>query len=644
MQENLQPEEMNTNSGSEETISHVQPSPAVSDEDLSDVVFGHETEALTTPETEEKEEEKEEEEEFFPDEMSLEALSEAFFNRYESGEIFKSNPAFRKIKERFQTLFDELKAKAREEYLSNGGEADFFEFKPAEEIEKFRRKLDEVSQKFKELKLKKEKELAENVLKKKDIIHDLTQLIENESDISKANEKFRELQERWKSVGPVPQLQFDDLNQSYRLRLNQFYQSLQIHKELFRMELTKNLEQKERIAKGVESLLKMASMNKALEFLHDFHKQWRETGPVPRAKNEELWQRFKAASDAVYRRRDEHVARLNEERKKNLETKTALCEEMEQIAAAEYANIRDIREADKKISDLDKRWRATGRVPKEFNDSIWERFRQARKEYGTKRNGLMAEADAEFKKNLNDKTALCEKAEALSDSTDWKNTTKAFVQLQEDWKKTGPVSREMSDKIWKRFRAAADKFFTRKEEHFKAIPDQEASNLAAKREVIKRMGEYAHSDNLEESFAAMDAFRKEFFAVGNVPFKQKSTVENEFDEAAKAFFAKINIDPSERARIEFRNKVSAILESPDGTEQLRKERGAIRSRMEKLQEEVNQLENNIRFFGNSKNADALIKPYQDKIDRAKAEIKELEDKQIQLKKVAKQLEDAAKKS
>jgi hypothetical protein len=444
-------------------------------------------------------------------------------------------------------------------------------------------------------------------------------------------------------VGPVPPLQFEDLNQSYRLRLNQFYQSLQIHKELFRMELTKNLEQKERIVKGVESLLKMASINKALEFLHDFHKQWRETGPVPRAKNEELWQRFKEATAAVYRRRDEHVERLNEERRKNLETKTALCEEMEQIAAAEYPNIRDIREADKKISELDKRWRATGRVPKEFNDSIWERFRKARKEYGAKRSALMSEADAEFKKNLDAKTALCEKAEALSESSDWKNTTKVFLQLQEDWKKTGPVSREMSDKIWKRFRAAADKFFTRKEEHFKAIPDQEAANLAAKREIIKRMGEYAHTENLEESFAAMDAFRKEFFSAGNVPFKEKATVEKEFDEAVKAFFAKINIDPAERTRIEFRNKIAAILESPDGAEQLRKERSFIRNRMEKLQEEVNQLENNIRFFGNSKNAEALIKPYQDKIDKAKAEIKDLEDKQIQLKKVAKQLEDAAKK-
>lgn len=627
----------------EERKTEIRHQPAVSDEDLNDVVYSHENEILQPAETGNREEEKEEEEDFFPDEMSLEALSEAFFQRYESGDIFKSNATFRKIRERFQVLFDELKAKAREKYLNEGGEADYFEFKVPEDVEKFRRKLEETAQKFKELRLKKEKELAENVLKKKDIIHELTRLIENETDISKANEKFRELQERWKSVGPVPTHQYEDLNQSYRLRLNQFYQSLQIHKELFRMELAKNLEQKERIVKGVESLLKMASINKALEFLHDYHKQWREIGPVPRSKNEELWQRFKEATAAVYRRRDEHIERLNEERKKNLEIKTALCEEMEQIAACEYGNIREIRVADKKIAELDKRWRATGRVPKEFNDSIWERFRKARKEYVNKRNVVMAEAEAEFKKNLEAKTALCEKAEALSESLDWKNATKAFLQLQEEWKKIGPVSRGMSDKIWKRFRAAADKFFTRKEEYFKSVPDQEAANLAAKREIIKRMGEYAHTENPDESFAAMEAFRKEFFAAGNVPFKEKAGVEKEFDEAVKAFFAKININPAELSRIEFRNKIAAILESPDGAEQLRKERSFIRNRMEKLKEEVNKLENNIRFFGNSKNAEALIKPYLDKIDKAKTEIKDLEDRQIQLKKVAKQLEDAAKK-
>jgi hypothetical protein len=651
MQENLPSEESHSEELKHETLNETQPAaqagkPAsISDEDLSDVVFGQETEELpvSITESEEKEEEKEEEDEFYPEEMSLDVLSEAFLQRLESGVIFSSQKNFKKIRERFNFLSDELKNKAREAYLSEGGEADYFEFKAPTEVDALRRKLDETAQKFKELKQKKERELAENVLKKQDIIQELTQLIENESDIAKANETFRQLQERWKSTGPVPQLKFNDLNQSYRLRLQQFYQSLQIHKELFRIELSKNLEQKERIAKGVESLLKMPSINKALEFLHEYHKQWRETGPVPRTKNEALWQRFKAASDAVYRRREEHVNRLNEERKKNLEAKNTLCEEMEQLAEGTFNQLSDFRETDKKVAELDKRWRATGRVPKEFNDSIWTRFREARKAYNAKRAPLMAEAEAHYRKNLEAKTRLCEKAEALAESTDWKNTTTAFVRLQEDWKKTGPVSRDMNDKIWKRFRAAADAFFTKKEAFFKALPDVEAANLVAKREIINRMGSYAHSERLEDSFAAMDAFRKEFFAAGHVSFKEKPVIEKEFDEAVKSFFGKINIDPAERKRIEFRNKTAAMLDSPDGEEQLRKERTGIRIRLEKLREEVNQLENNIRFFGNSKNAEALVKPYLDKIERAKGEMKDLEDKQNQLKKIAKQLEGPAKK-
>lgn len=651
MQENFPSEEFHSEELKQETRDEVQPSvpkekqAAISDEDLSDVVFGQEAEELpvNAAESEEKEEEKEDEDEFYPEEMSLEGLSEAFLQRLESGTIFTSQKNFKKIKDRFNFLTDELKNKARETYLSEGGEADYFEFKVPAEVNTLRKKIDETAQKFKEFKQKKERELAENVLKKQDIIQELTQLIENESDIAKANETFRQLQERWKLTGPVPQLTFNDLNQSYRLRLQQFYQSLQIHKELFRIELSKNLEQKERIAKGVESLLKMPSINKALEFLHEYHKQWRETGPVPRAKNEALWQRFKAASDAVYRRREEHVSRLNEERKKNLEAKTVLCEEMEMLAARTFNQLSDFRETDKKITELDKRWRATGRVPKELNDSIWARFREARKEYNAKRAPLMAEAEAHFQKNLEAKTRLCEKAEALAESTDWKNTTRAFVRLQEDWKNTGPVSRDMNDKIWKRFRAAADSFFAKKEAFFQSLPDVEAANLSAKREIISQMGNFAHTDQIEDSFAAMDSFRKEFFAAGHVAFKEKSGIEKEFDEAVKSFFGKINIDPAERTRIEFRNKTAAMLDSPDGEEQLRKERTGIRNRLEKLREEVNQLENNIRFFGNSKNAEALVKPYLEKIERAKNEIKDLEDKQNQLKKIAKQLEGSAKK-
>ena len=659
MQENLQNEELE-NKGTQPTEHTVEnaaqetPSVAentaaahISDDDVLDVVFESEPVVAeethtTTEDGEEKEEEHKEEEEFFADEFDMETLQGKFNEWVDNGEILNSRKNFKKIRERFHTLWEDVRTAAYDSYIADGGEKDYFEFKATPEVEKFKGKLDEINSRFNELKIKKEKELQDNFLKKQDIIHELTRLIENEPDISKANEVFRELQERWKAIGPVISQKANDLNQSYRFRSQQFYQSLQIHKELFKIELGKNLQNKERIVKGVESLLKMNSINKALEFLHDYHKQWRETGPVPRAKNEELWQRFKAASDAVYRRRDEHVNKLNEERQKNLDTKTALCVEMETIAAGSYPTLKDFRDADKQVVELDKRWRATGRVPKEFNDSIWERFRAARKLFNGKRTPLIQQKDSEFKKNLDDKTRLCEKAEALQDNTDWKNTTRAFLNLQDEWKKTGPVSREMSEKIWQRFRAAADHFFNKKDEHFKAIPEQEAKNLEAKRAVIEKINAYEHTAEVSESFAAMNAFRKEFNTVGFVPMKDKNTIEKEFDEAVKAYFAKINIDPSEKNKIEFKGKIEGFASAPNGLEQIRKERTSIRLRMEKLQEEVNQLETNIRFFGNSKNAAEITKPYQEKVDKAKAEIKELEDRQHQLKTAARKIEEAAK--
>lgn len=658
MQENLLNEELENNAHSAgDTAGEATEAPkaseqpvasVISDEDVLDVVFESEPVVAEEPATavhgdEGDEKESKEEEEFFADEFDMDSLGAKFFEWVDSGEILNSRQNFRKIRDRFQTLWDELRNGAFEAYIAAGGEKDHFEFKAGPAVEQFKAKLDEINTRFNELKRKKEQELQDNFLKKQDIIHELTRLIENEADISKAHDVFRELQDRWKAIGHVASQKANDLNQSYRFRSQQFYQSLQIHKELFKIELAKNLQNKERIVKGVESLLKMSSINKALEFLHDYHKQWRETGPVPRAKNDELWQRFKSASDSVYRRREEHVTKLNEERQKNLEAKTALCEEMEAISAGTYPSLKDFRDADKQVADLDKRWRATGRVPKEFNDSIWERFREARKQFNAKRTPLVQQKDSEFKKNLDDKTRLCEKAEAIQDSTDWKNTTRTFLNLQEEWKKTGPVSRDISEKIWQRFRAAADHFFNKKDEFFKAIPDREAQNLEAKRAVIQKILAYEHTPEVTESFAAMNEFRKEWNAAGFVPIKEKGAVEKEFDEAIKAYFAKINIDPSEKTKIEFKGKLDSFASAPDGLEQIRKERSFIRIRMEKLQEEVNQLETNIRFFGNSKNAAEVTKPYQDKIDRAKAEIKDLEDKQIQLKKAARQIETAAAK-
>ena len=660
MQENLQNEELEnkeaqsteSNNGevsnevtskAEETAAH-----AISDEDVMDVVFESEPivaeESVAAPSEGADEKEEKEEEEFFANEFDMESLQAKFNEWVESGEILNSRQNFRKIRDRFQVLWEELRNGASEAYMASGGEKDYFEFKADPEIEKFKASLEEINTRFNELRRKKDQELQDNYLKKQDVIHELTRLIENEADISKANDVFRELQERWKNIGPVISQKANDLNQSYRFRSQQFYQSLQIHKELFKIELGKNLQNKERIVKGVESLLKMSSINKALEFLHDYHKQWRETGPVPRAKNEELWQRFKAASDSVYRRREEHVNRLNEERQKNLDAKNILCEEMEAIAAGTYPTLKDFREADKQVVELDKRWRATGRVPKEFNDSIWERFRESRKQFNAKRTPLIQQKDGEFKKNLDDKNRLCEKAESIQDSTDWKNTTRAFLNLQEDWKKTGPVSRDISEKIWQRFRAAADHFFNKKDAHFKAIPDQEAKNLEAKRAVIEKINNYEHTAEVTESFAAMNEFRKEFNTAGFVPFKEKANVEKELDEAVKAYFAKINVDPAEKNRIEFKGKLESFSSAADGLDQIRKERSGIRIRIEKLQEEVNQLETNIRFFGSSKNAAEVTKPYQEKVDKAKAEIKELEEKQNQLKTAARKIENAEKES
>src|SRR5690606_33968665 len=243
-----------------------------------------------------------------------------------------------------------------------------------------------------------------------------------------------------------------------------YYDALSIHRDLFKMELEKNLETKEQIVQKVENLLKMDSIKKSMEYLQKFHKEWRETGPIPKNKSEELWERFKKATEAVYKRSDEHFEKLKNQRKQNLEAKKKLLEEIEEWAAKEYKGMKEFSEAQKVLDSVEQRWRAIGRVPESVSEEIWAQFRAARKTLLSKRQHLWDELKSTWKENLAKKMALIEKAEELANSTDWKNTPAKFKKLQEEWKKIGAVQRDKSDAIWNRFRAAADTFFNAKEE------------------------------------------------------------------------------------------------------------------------------------------------------------------------------------
>jgi soluble cytochrome b562 len=610
----------------------------ITDQDIDEAVI--EMEAHELPEPPHTEEQEEEEEEIHLDVLEFDKLRELFLEFLSGDSFVQQRKNFRRFRDRFREIFEENKRTALEAYLQDGGERDYFEYKPSAEESEISVKLDDTDKRFAEIKRKREQELQENFLKKTDLLDEMKKLMEDESDITKAREQFQQLREKFLATGHVPQAAAADIYNRFRLYNDNFYRSLQLHRDLFRMELSKNLEIKNKLVRQVEGLMKLPSIRKSLEYLHDYHKQWREAGPVPRSRNEELWKRFKEASDSVYRRRDEHMVALEEQRTKNLELKSALCEEAEKAAAADYPSMKDFREGDKVFAELDKKWRAIGRVPKEQNDLIWNRFRDARKAFHTRRNAESHKADAGLQENLRKKQTLLNQVKELSTSTDWKNSAQKIIRIQNDWKQIGPVPRSVSDKIWKEFREAADTFFKNKEQHQAGQIHAEKENLAKKKELITRAKELKALESVPESIAQVNALRNEWAAVGFVPFKEKQGVEKAFDDAIQAFFDQIHVDAAEQSRTDYKARVDAIVSAGGNAayDQLRQERTALRNRSEKLREEILQLENNLLFFGNSKNADALKKPYEEKIEKAKKELENIESKQHALRNAIKVFE------
>lgn len=614
----------------------------ITDEDVEEAVSEIAADPVmeeTHHEEAEIEHESEEEEELDLHDMDFEALAALFKSFVAEEKHLKSRKNFKKFRDRFREIFDEKRKAARAAYDAVEGEKEKFEFVLSGQEAQINSQINDIDKHFAELKRKNEQEIQENFLKKNDILDELKNLIENEQDISKARETFNQLIEKWNSIGKVPPLAAEDLYRRYNHYRNIFYQSLQLHRDLFKIELQKNLENKLRIVQGVESLMKIPSIKKSVEFLQDYHKQWRETGPVPRSKNEELWERFKKATDAVYQRRDEFVAQLNEQRLKNYEAKQAFVAEMESIASQLYSNIKEIREGDKLVQEIEKKWKTVGRAPQALNDEIWQKFREARKAFVQKKNELFKAADAELHKNMERKKELIKIAESLIESTDWKNTANKFIQLQQEWKGIGPVPHKHSEDLWQKFRAAADTFFNNKEKQFAAAIEQEKANLEAKKEIIKKLAEYVHTEVVQDSVNLVNELKKQWAEIGFVPYKEKQAIERAFDDAVKRFFEAINMSQSEGDKNDYKAKIDAIASAGDSAyNQLRQERQFLRTKAERLKEEMMQIENNLMFFGNSKNAEELKKPYIAKLEKAKKELESIDAKLFAVKHAIKPFE------
>ena len=449
-----------------------------------------------------------------------------------------------------------------------------------------------------------EKEREANLALKEAVIADLKALLEKQEDVNATFPAFREIQDRWRAIGPVPAANYRNIIETYQLYVEQFYDMVKINRELRDLDFKKNLEAKEQLCEAAEALAAQEDVIEAFKELQKLHEQWKEYGPVAKEYRESVWERFKAATSSINKNYQAHFESIKEQQNANLEKKTALCERVEEIAEREVKDSNEWNAFSKEIEEIQKEWRTIGFASKKENQKVYDRFRAAcDKFYGRKRE-FYTEYKDNINANLEKKVALCEQAEALMTSTEWKKATDQFIALQKQWKEIGAVPRKKADALWKRFRAACDQFFAERDKNAKPENDY-YGNLKAKQRLLAEINAYELKGN-EEDLQAMNDFQKRWQEIGFVPFKEKDNVAKAYKEAMAKFSA---------ARHPRKGR---------GGRQL-SEKERLIQKYHALEQDIVTYENNIGFFSMSKSSEPLIKQMQDRIAQAKAELSSLAD-------------------
>lgn len=506
-------------------------------------------------------------------------------------------------------------------FVENGGEEKDFTA-PEDETEN---KIKELLATYKERRAaalaEEEKVKAANYALKLQLIEQLKALTESQEDFNKLYNDFKEIQQKWKEIKAVPQEHVNELWKNYQIYSEKFYDIIKINNQFRDYDFKKNLELKTALCETVEKLETEPDVISAFHQLQKLHQQWREIGPVAKELREELWTRFKTASTVINKRHQEHFEKLKAKEQENLEAKTAICEQIENIDFSVLKTFKDWEEKNKEVIGLQEKWKTIGFAPKKFNVKIFERFRAASDVYFGKKSEFYKAVKEEMEKNLERKKALCERAEALKDSTDWKETTEKMIALQKEWKTIGSVARKYSDAVWKRFITACDYFFEQKNKNVVSQKSVEQANLAAKKELIAKIKSLDESLDHEEALSILKGYMAEWNAIGFVPFKEKDKIYKEYHEAVDAQFDRLKVDRNDRKMQSFRNNLSDMTSGDRGKGRLYSERDKLMRTYERMKNELQTYENNIGFLSiSSKGGGGLLKEMERKIEKLKEEM------------------------
>jgi hypothetical protein len=505
-------------------------------------------------------------------------------------------------------------------FLKNGGEETDFVAPEDETENKLKELLTIYKEKRAAILAEEEKVKAANYALKLQLIDQLKALTESQEDFNKLYNDFKEIQQKWKEIKNVPQEYVNDLWKNYQIYCEKFYDLIKINNQFRDYDFKKNLELKTSLCETVEKLQTETDVVSAFHQLQKLHQQWREIGPVAKDLRDELWNRFKTASTIINKRHQEHFETLKSKEQDNLEAKTAICEQIENIDFATLKSFKDWEDKNKEIISLQEKWKTIGFAPKKSNVKIFERFRTACDVYFNRKSEFYKNIKEEMEKNLALKKALCEKAETLKDSTDWKNTSEKLIALQKEWKTIGAVTRKHSDTIWKRFITACDYFFEQKNKNMSSQKNVEQTNLAAKIALIEKIKAIDES-NHNEAISILKGYMAEWNAIGHVPFKEKDKIYKEYHEAIDNQFDRFRVDQSDRKMQAFRNNLNELGNGEKGKGKLFNEREKLIRMYERMKNELQTYENNIGFLSiSSKGGGGLFKEMERKIEKLKDEM------------------------
>lgn len=538
------------------------------------------------------------------------------------------------IKRAFYKKWNAKKEELRNAYFENKDESGEESESYVEPTNPLEEELQEILNKYKEKRASEiqraEEEKQNNLAAKNALLDELKALLDSPEDFGKKVPQFQKLQQDWKNIGQVPATEVNTLWKTYQLYVENFYDSLKINNELREYDFRKNLEQKEALCEQAEALAEEKDILGASRKLQELHDQWREIGPVSRENRESIWTRFKDASTVVNKKHHDYFEKLRANELENLAKKTALCEKLESIDLTAFNGHKEWQDKSEEIIAIQEEWKTIGFAPKKDNVAIYERFRTACDNFFKAKNAFFKNTKEQYVTNLNKKIALCEKAESLKDSTDWKKSSEIFVQLQKEWKEIGAVPRKQSDAIWSRFVKACDYFFEQKNLQAKSARTEQEDNLKKKEELIVKINALEITKDTNKAYSELKSLIAEWNEIGHVPFKEKDKVYKAYKTAIDAKFDQLNVDQANRRMDAYKSNLQDIAEK--GQQKLQSEKKRLMRQYDAICGEIATSENNIGFF---KSSPGMLKELQLKIEKLKKEKSLLVEKIKMLEETAK---------